>query len=363
MTMTSDSAAPGEQADALLPYDSLLIVSFGGPEGPADVMPFLENVLRGKNVPRERMLEVAEHYQHFGGVSPINGQCRELIEALRQELDTHQIKLPIFWGNRNWHPMLEDTLREMGQQGYRRSLAFFTSMFSCYSGCRQYRENIQAAREKVGGSAPMVEKVRMAFNHPDFIETQAELLASSLQAIPVEQRASSPLLFCAHSIPMSMAENSRYELQLREAGRLIAEQVGHQRWELVFQSRSGPPQQPWLEPDVCDRIEQLAAAESLTDVILQPIGFVSDHMEVLYDLDEEAAQLCQAKHIRLHRVPTIGTHPRFISMIRKLIQERMQPDSQRPAVGRLGPSHDICPVNCCLYPQTGRPSRPQPAAG
>jgi protoporphyrin/coproporphyrin ferrochelatase len=336
------------------PYDSILLVSFGGPGGPDDVMPFLENVLRGKNVPRERMLEVAEHYQHFGGVSPINGQCRLLIEALEKELAKHSIELPIYWGNRNWSPMLEDTLRQMASDGKRRSLAFFTSMFSCYSGCRQYRENIAAAREKVGENAPVVDKVRMAYNHPGFINPQAELLRETLAKIPADLRDSTPVLFCAHSIPMSMAENSKYEIQLREASRLVAEAANHERWELVFQSRSGPPQQPWLEPDVCDRIETLHQEQSIRSVVLQPIGFVSDHMEVMYDLDAEAADLCKEKQIAFYRVPTVGVHETFISMIRELIVERMTPGAERPAIGNYGPNHDVCPMDCCLYPQPAR---------
>ncbi len=339
-------------------YDSILVVSFGGPEGPDDVMPFLENVLRGKNVPRERMLEVAEHYQHFGGVSPINAQCKALIEALRKELDAHAIELPIFWGNRNWTPLLDDTLREMGEKGHKRAIAYFTSMFSCYSGCRQYRENIIAARERVGSMAPEVDKLRMAYNHPGFIEPQAELLSRQLNQIPLADQSKVPLLFCAHSIPMSMADNSRYQAQLLEACKLVAEMAGHPRWELVFQSRSGPPQQPWLEPDICDRIEELCSTDQITDVVIQPIGFVSDHMEVLFDLDEEAAELCREKGIRMHRVPTVGIHPRFVSMIRELIQERMTPSSHRPALGQYGPNHDVCPKDCCLYPQTARPGRP-----
>jgi protoporphyrin/coproporphyrin ferrochelatase len=347
-----------EDGLSLVAYDSILIVSFGGPEKPEDVMPFLENVLRGKNVPRERMLEVAEHYQHFGGVSPINAQCRSLIEALRKELDAHAIDLPIYWGNRNWTPMLDDTLREMGEKGHKRAIAYFTSMFSCYSGCRQYRENLTAARERVGPTAPEVDKLRMAYNHPGFIEPQAELLGVKLNEIPLADKSNVPLLFCAHSIPMSMADHSRYQAQLLEACKLVADMAGHPRWELVFQSRSGPPQQPWLEPDVCDRIEELNSTEPITDIVIQPIGFISDHMEVLFDLDEEAAQLCREKGIRVHRVSTVGTHPRFVSMIRELIVERMTPGSNRPSLGQYGPSHDVCPKDCCLYPQTARPQRP-----
>ncbi len=345
------------QTDLVHPlYDSILIVSFGGPESPSDVMPFLENVLRGKNVPRERMLEVAEHYQHMGGISPINAQCRLLIDALRTELDAHHISLPIYWGNRNWHPMLEDTLRQMATDGRKRSLAFFTSMFSCYSGCRQYRENIAAAREKVGENAPVIDKLRMAYNHSGFLEPQAELLKMTLTQIDSDRRAQTPVLFCAHSIPMSMAENSRYQTQLMEACRLVAEQAGHSRFELVFQSRSGPPHQAWLEPDVRDRIQQLYEQEKIENVVLHPIGFISDHMEVLYDLDDEAAELCKVRQISFHRVPTVGVHPRFIGMIRELIEERMTPGADRPAIGQFGPSHDICPENCCLYPQTSSSS-------
>lgn len=341
-----------------VPYDSLLLVSFGGPEGPNEVMPFLENVLRGKNVPRERMLEVAEHYQHFGGVSPINDQCRALIQAVRKELNDHQISLPIYWGNRNWHPMLEVTLQEMATDGRKRALAFFTSMFSCYSGCRQYRENVSAAREKIGVAAPIVDKIRVAYNHPGFIESQADLLRKTLIKIRSEHRAQTPVLFCAHSIPMTMADNSRYQIQLLEACRLVAEHAAHPRWELVFQSRSGPPQQPWLEPDVRDRIHQLHDQESITNVVLQPIGFVSDHMEVLYDLDDEAAKLCKEMQIEFYRVPSVGVHSRFVSMIRELIIERMTPRADRPALGKYGPNHDVCPENCCLYPQPTRPSQP-----
>lgn len=339
-------------------YDAILVVSFGGPEGPNDVMPFLENVLRGKNVPRERMLEVEEHYMHFGGVSPINEQCRAMISALRDELDQAGISLPIYWGNRNWHPMLPDALQEMADRGVRRALAFFTSTFSSYSGCRQYRENIAAAQEFVGANAPVVEKVRMPFNHPGFIEPQAEILKSSLAKIPEDLRASTPVLFTAHSIPQSMADHCRYEKQLREASRLIAELAGHDHWELVFQSRSGPPQQPWLEPDVVDRIEVLQQEKGIQSVIVQPIGFLSDHIEVLFDLDTEAKEQCDALGIQFVRSPTIGVHPRFIRMIRELIEERLDPTREKLALGCLGPSHDVCPVDCCLYPQPQRPSRP-----
>lgn len=335
-------------------YDAILLVSFGGPEGPDEVMPFLENVLRGKNVPRERMLEVAEHYQHFGGVSPINEQNRQLIAALQNELQQNGSPLPIYWGNRNWHPLLPDTLQEMADDGIERALAFFTSSFSSYSGCRQYREDIARAQEAVGDQAPQVDKMRVFFNHPGFIQPQVESVQQCLAQVPAERREQTLVLFTAHSIPTTMADNCRYVAQLEEASRLVAAGAGHHRYELVYQSRSGPPQQPWLEPDVCDRINELHVAEKLEDLVILPIGFISDHMEVLFDLDTEAKELCEELGIRLHRAPTVGTHPRFVRMIRELIEERLSESPERLALGELGPSHDVCPADCCLY----TPARP-----
>lgn len=319
-----------------------------------DVMPFLENVLRGKNVPHERLLEVAEHYKQFDGISPINEQCRHLIAAVQDECTRRGVNLPIYWGNRNWNPMLSDTLQTMVTDGRKRAIAFFTSMFSCYSGCRQYRENIAASQTAVGDAAPFVEKVRKGFNHPDFIAAQKDCLEQALAKIPEDVRGSTKVLFCAHSIPKLMADNSRYEEQLRESARLVCKAAKHGPWELVFQSRSGPPQQPWLEPDVCDRIEQLHAEENLKYVVVMPIGFVSDHMEVLFDLDHEAADICKEKGIQFVRAATVGTHPSFVKMIVDLLEERISSDTVRPYVGSYGPSHDLCPGNCCLYPQTTR---------
>jgi len=338
------------------PYDSILFVSFGGPEGMDDVLPFLENVLRGKNVPHERMLEVAEHYRHFGGISPINEQNRQLIDAVRDELVRVGITLPIYWGNRNWHPLLPETLQRMRDDGCQKTIAFFTSMFSCYSGCRQYRENISEAQQVVGPGAPHVDKVRKGFNHPLFIAAQADLLRQALATLTEERRQGTRVLFTAHSIPKSMSDNSRYVVQLNEACRLVAEEVGQVTWELVYQSRSGPPQQPWLEPDICERIEQLAD-EHVRDVIIVPIGFISDHMEVLFDLDTEAKQTCENLGMGCIRVPSVGTHPHFVRMICDLLVERMQGRSERPAIGKLGPSHDVCPVDCCLYPRPQRPTQ------
>jgi protoporphyrin/coproporphyrin ferrochelatase len=334
-------------------YDAILVVSFGGPDGPDDVLPFLENVLRGRNVPRERMLEVAEHYYHFGGRSPINDQNRALIAALEKELAAHGPALPVYWGNRNWHPLLTDTLRQMAADGVQRALAFFTSAFSSYSGCRQYRENIAAAQEVIvaGGSpaAPQIDKLRVFFNHPGFIEPMIESTRAALVQIPSERRGKAMLLFTAHSIPLGMASECRYEAQLREACRLVGEGVGHNAWHLVYQSRSGPPQQPWLEPDIGDFIVSQHQVKPIADVVVVPIGFISDHMEVLFDLDTEARELCDGLGINMVRAATVGTHPRFIQMIRELIEERMTDTPDRLALGTLGPSHDVCPVDCCLY--------------
>jgi ferrochelatase len=332
-------------------YDAIFIVSFGGPEGADDVLPFLENVLRGKNVPRERMLEVARHYDHFGGVSPINAQNRRLITALERELAEHGPQLPVYWGNRNWHPLLPDTLAQMAADGVKRALAFFTSAYSSYSGCRQYLENIAAAQEQVGPTAPQVDKLRVFFNHPGFIEPMVESLGQCLDRIPAEQRDAVTVLFTAHSIPTAMAENCRYEDQLREASRLVAEGAGVPRdcWELVYQSRSGPPQQPWLEPDVGDRIEQLHAAGELHQLIVVPIGFISDHLEVLYDLDTQVKELCQQLGVSMQRAATVGDHPRFVQMIRELIVERIAGASDRPTLGALGAGHDVCAADCCQF--------------
>lgn len=339
-------------------YDALLLVSFGGPEGPDEVMPYLENVLRGKNVPRERMLEVAEHYQHFGGVSPINEQNRQLLAAIQADFQANGLDLPVYWGNRNWHPLLPEALGKMAGDGVQRALAFFTSAFSSYSGCRQYREDIARAQAEVGEQAPQVDKLRVFFNHPGFVEPMAELTTTAMDQIDPPRRERAKVLFTAHSIPMAMAENCRYEAQFAEASKLVAERAGVRDWQLVYQSRSGPPSQPWLEPDVCDVIQQLHDAGGVEDVVIVPIGFISDHMEVLFDLDTEARQLCEQLGIDMVRVPTVGVHPRFVAMVRELVVERLEQRADRPALGDWGPSHDVCPVDCCTY----TPRRP-PAAG
>ena len=349
-----------------MPYDAILVVSFGGPEKEADVLPFLENVLRGKNVPRERMLAVADHYYKFNGNSPINEQNRELIAALEKELARRQIQMPVYWGNRNWHPMLADTLLRMKQDGVKRALAFMTSAYSSYSGCRQYRENISAARESVGEGAPVVDKLRTFFNHPGFIEAVAGNAVEALGQLSAEDEARAQLVFTAHSIPISMAQSSRYEEQLREASRLVAERLaaargGRTDFDLVYQSRSGPPSQPWLEPDILDYLREMKQSGKSESVLIVPIGFVSDHMEVLYDLDTEAKALCDELGMRMARARCAGTHPRFIEMTCDLIVERMEAERleaatgssaglDRPALGVLLAGHDVCPVDCCPAP-------------
>lgn len=335
------------------PFDALFLVSFGGPEGPEDVMPFLENVLRGKNVPQERMLEVAEHYHHFDGISPINEQNRHLMEAIRQDLRKHNVDLPIYWGNRNWHPLIPDALEEMKRDGIRKALAFFTSAYSCYSGCRQYRENIIHAQKEIDG-APEVHKLRMFFNHPLYVEASADRIREAFSKVQAEQQPTTHFVFTAHSIPISMADGCKYSTQLKEACRLIMEEVGDFSWDLVYQSRSGPPSQPWLEPDVCDFLEDLGQ-RGVKDVVIMPVGFVSDHMEVLFDLDTEAKEKCDELGIRMQRAHAVGTHPSFIAMIRHLILERTE-GAEKLAIGQMPPNHDVCPVDCCLPGQ--RPGRP-----
>jgi protoporphyrin/coproporphyrin ferrochelatase len=313
-------------------YDALLLVSFGGPEGMDDVIPFLENVLRGRNVPRERMLQVARHYEMFGGVSPINQQNRNLIAALRKELDRNGPRLPIYWGNRNWHPLLPDTLAQMTQDGIKNALAFVTSAYSSYSSCRQYRQNISDAQAAVGPEAPRVEKLRVFYNHPLFIEANVEQIRAALV-----QLEDVNLVFTAHSIPESMAVNCDYAAQLAEAAGVIAHALGIKSWQLVYQSRSGSPSQPWLGPDITDHLRTLHR-EGVRNVVVAPIGFVSDHMEVVYDLDVEARKVADELGMKMVRAATAGTHPAFVRMIRELMLERVE---------NRGPEN-VCATDCCL---------------
>ena len=349
-------------------YDAFLLVSFGGPEGPDDVIPFLENVTRGRGIPRERLAEVGKHYHLFGGVSPINQQCRELIAAIKARFGACGMDLPIYWGNRNWDPYLADTVRQMARDGVRRAIAFVTSAYSSYSSCRQYLDDIERARQRAGPGAPRIDKLRAYFNHPGFVEPLAESPRAALATLSAAVRDHACLVFTAHSLPTAMAASSgphggAYVAQLNEVARLVSERVdggAHPR-RVVFQSRSGPPSQPWLGPDVADHMAELADAGARA-VVLVPAGFVSDHMEVRYDLDVVAVQAAHRLGIQVARAATPGTHPRFVAMIGELVAERFAGRPGRLALGPVGPSADECPPYCCARfrpaPAAAGPSRP-----
>jgi ferrochelatase len=316
-------------------FDALLVVSFGGPEKREDVLPFLENVLRGKNVPRERMLEVAEHYYHFGGRSPINDQNKQLIAALEQEFKNHGVKLPIYWGNRNWHPLLPDTLKQMQADGVRHAAALTTSAFGSYSGCRQYREDIARAQQASGTEEMVIAKLPNFCDREEFVEAMTDRVREAMAMLPNAEQ----LIFTAHSVPMSMADESPYVRQLKEASERVAAACGMSNWNLVYQSRSGPPSQPWLEPDVCEYLREQHAA-GVRNVIICPIGFMSDHMEVLYDLDTEALAVCAELGMKMVRAGTAGTHPKLISMIRDMVLN-----------AAASPVLSYCEPGCCPTPQ------------
>lgn len=328
-------------------YDAVLLVSFGGPEGPDDVEPFLDNVLRGRAVSAERRAEVARHYARFGGVSPLNAQNRRLRERLEVELAGRGCRLPVYWGNRNWRPLLGHTLAEMARQGVRRALAFVTSAFGSYSGCRQYLDDLTTARAALGDSAPSVDKVRLFYNHPEFLGPIADRLHRELDRLPASRQERAEVFFTAHSIPESAAAASPYVRQLQEACAWIATASGVRHWHLAYQSRSGTPSQPWLEPDVGAAVLDARRLRGTEDVLVAPIGFVSDHLEVIYDLDVELRSTCEAAGVRLVRLPTVGEDPRFVAMVADLILERLDPARPRPASGSSGPWPDVCPAGCC----------------
>jgi ferrochelatase len=339
------------QSPLTKPYDAFLLVSFGGPEGMPDVIPFLENVLRGKNVPAERMHAVAHHYELFNGISPINEQNRQLIAALKPKIELAGPKLPIYWGNRNWHPLLTDTVRQMANDGIKKAIAFVTSGYSSYSSCRQYLENIEQARINVGDNAPKIDKIRPFYNHPGFIAANSDQLLIALGSLTSECRQNAQIIFTAHSIPMSMAEGCRYAEQLIETARLvISEAKVKNQWQLAYQSRSGPANQPWLEPDINDCIRQLAQ-QGIKNIVVAPLGFVSDHMEIIYDLDTEAQQLCETLSITYRRAKTASCHPKFINMITNLVEEQIACQSD---LQDIKSSQDFCAVDCCRY----TPARP-----
>jgi ferrochelatase len=335
------------------PVDAVVIVSFGGPEGMDDVVPFLRNVTRGRRIPDERLSTVAAQYERFGGVSPLNASNRVLVAALQALLDAEGPALPVYWGNRNWDPYLTDVVPAMQRDGVSHALAFATSAYSGYSACRQYREDIARAQEAAGLGAPRIEKLRPYFDHPGFIEPLAANTRAALATLPAALRTTARLVFTAHSIPLAMAATSDYEAQLRAAARLVADRVpGGHEWDLVYQSRSGPPSQPWLEPDVVDHLTALHAAVC-DAVVVVPIGFTSDHLEVRYDLDIQAQERADALGLPMARASTVGDDPAFVAMIRELVLEVIEPG---PPPRRLSDLADPgwCSPTCCPPP----PPRP-----
>ncbi|MEW2358584.1 ferrochelatase [Spirillospora sp. NPDC029432] len=298
-------------------YDALLLVSFGGPEGPDDVIPFLENVTRGRDIPRARLEVVGEHYHLFGGVSPINQQCRELKAAIEADFAEHGVDLPVYWGNRNWDPYLADTLRRMKDDGVRRAAAFVTSAYSGYSCCDQYVEDIERARAEVPG-APEVDKLPVYCLRPGFVDPFADAARDALERLPEGPRR---LVFTAHSVPLAQPGRPDYEAELKQVAELVAGRAAPGvPWDLVYQSRSGPPSQPWLEPDVVDHLDALHG-EGVPAVAVVPIGFVSDHMEVKYDLDVEAAARARELGMAYVRAATPHTDPRFVALPRALLAD------------------------------------------
>jgi len=351
-------------------YDAFLLLSFGGPEGPDDVVPFLQNVTRGRGVPPERLAEVAGHYLAFGGVSPLNAQCRRLLAAVSADFAARGLDIPLYWGNRNWQPYLADTVRQMAADGVQRAVAFVTSAYSSYSACRQYLDDVEQARAAVGAGAPVIDKIRPYFNHPGFIEPFADAASTALESLPGDLRTAARLVFTAHSVPEAMAAASgspsagtlvpsagaggRYTAELREAARLITERIrpGQPDFDLAYQSRSGPPRVPWLGPDIGDHLADIAGAGAPGAVVV-PVGFTSDHMEVVHDLDVEAAAVAEGLGLAFARAAAPMPDPRFTSMVTDLVLERMGKAAPE-WLGSLGPAAADCPADCCRY-HPGRP--------
>ena len=333
-------------------FDSLLLLSFGGPENSDDVMPFLRNVTAGRGVPDERLAVVAEQYELFGGKSPINELNQQLLCALDEELASRGHEMATFWGNRNWHPFVTDTIADLKSLGHTSTVCLVTSAFSSYSGCRQYHEDLDRARNEVPG-APNIERVRVYWDHPDFLGTAAELLAESRDAAGLSSET--PVLHSAHSLPLSMAANCDYQQQLNEAASIVNELAGMRGpYEVVFQSRSGPPSVPWLTPDIDQRIHELAE-QGTQELVVHPLGFVADHMEVLFDLDTQSAAAAKEAGVKMVRTPTVGTHPRFVSMLVDLVEEAAGLRADRPSLSKSGPRPDKCNSQCCPAPT--RPGR------
>jgi ferrochelatase len=351
------------------PYEALLLVSFGGPEKAADVIPFLTNVTRGRGIPQERLTEVGGHYFELGGRSPINDQCRALLAAIDADFAANGVALPVYWGNRNWHPFLADTIATMAADGVARAACFVTSAYASYSGCRQYRENLYDAVAEASAAGLRLDKLRHYYNHLGFLGPFTDATVAARQQLPAELRSRARLVFVTHSLPTAQDDSSgpgghAYTAQHLDAAERVALQVkartGHdQPWALTFCSRSGSPRTPWLEPDINDHLERLAA-DGVEAVVVVPIGFVSDHMEVRYDLDTEAKSTAQAVGLAFARAATPGTAPGFVSMVRELVVERAGVERgqavTRPALGPAGPAWDACPVGCCPNLRGARPS-------
>jgi ferrochelatase len=354
------------------PYDALLLVSFGGPEGPDDVVPFLENVTRGRGIPRERLEEVGRHYRLFGGRSPINDLNRDLLASIRADLAQAGIELPVYWGNRNWDPFLRDTLSQMAADGVTRAACFMTSAYSSWSSCRQYRENLFDAVDDLPeglAGAPVLDKLRHYFNHPGFVEPVVDATLAALAELPDDVRRGAHLAFVTHSVPTAMNDTSgpsggayveQHLSVATEVARQVAEETGVEHpWKLVYCSRSGPPQVPWLDPDVNDHLETIHRAGAAAAVMI-PVGFVSDHMEVVYDLDTEALATAERIGLPTRRAATAGTDARFVAMVRDLLLERATvergEDVARASVGSLPALWDRCPVGCCANPRGERPA-------
>jgi ferrochelatase len=349
------------------PYDALLLVSFGGPEKPDDVVPFLRNVTRGRQIPDSRLEAVGEHYHLFGGRSPINDQNRDLVQAVETDFEANGVKLPVYWGNRNWDPFLADAMTRMKADGISRAAALLTSAYSSYSGCRQYREDLFDAVLAVPG-APQIDRLRTYYNHPGFVEPMVDATLTALADLPEDARRGGHLLFVTHSIPRTMNETSgprggayvaQHRVVANEVVERVREETGHRySSDLVFCSRSGPPQVPWLEPDVNDQLRVLAG-RGVPGVVVVPIGFVSDHMEVVYDLDTEARATADELGLPFARAATAGVDPRFVAMVRDLLLERSALErgerAERASVGSEA-AWDVCPVRCCPNPRGPRPA-------
>ena len=359
-------------------YDAILLASFGGPEGQEDVIPFLRNVTAGRGIPDERLEEVATHYRANGGISPINAQNRALKAALETELARRGVELPVLWGNRNWAPYIKDVLQDAYDTGYRRILMVTTSVYSSYSSCRQYREDLGMNLLKTGLDKKLqVDKVRQYFDHPGFVEPFVEGVRESVAKVRAQlahkgvENEKIEILFSTHSIPTADAEASGpRDREFEEGSAYVAQHLANARaimdripeaagldWQLVYQSRSGAPHIPWLEPDINDAIAELPA-KGVNGVVIVPLGFVSDHMEVLWDLDTEAMDTCKELGLAADRTPTPGIHDTFVSGLVDLVQERTVENNiaDRPALTALGPWYDVCRPGCCANLRGEKPT-------